>query len=354
MSDSSTETASAAEGINESGTAAEALSPNTDVTAASSPAASDAKPAESSPAQTEKPKDMLEVVRNALNKPKEEAPSASKDGKPETAEPDPEPDQGLGDAPEDLSKDERAQLSAKTTNRLRYLDRGMKHFKAEAEKYKPVAERMTQIDTFIQNAGLNNQEVNAGFEMMRLMKIDPVRAYEAITPIFLQLRKLAGEVLPPDLKDEVDRGVMPAARALEISRTKAREANYQRQTEVQTQRSAQQARQETIDNSTRTLSEWDAKWKASDADYRLKFPIVQDKIRIALAEYQRQGIVPTPQQTRDMAETAKKEAEAVLKPLASNRKQAIDPGPTGSPSNPAAKPKPRSYRDAVNQVLGLA
>ena len=121
MPDSSLETASAAEGINESGKAAEALSQTTDVNTDSSPVSSpDAKPAASSTAPADKPKDMLAVVKAALDKPKADASPAPENGKPETAESDAAPDDG--DEPPDLSKDERAQLSAKTTNRMRYLN----------------------------------------------------------------------------------------------------------------------------------------------------------------------------------------------------------------------------------------
>lgn len=358
MPDSSLETASAAEGINESDKAAEALS-STDVNTASSPVASpDAKPADPSPAPADKPKDMLEVVQKALNKPKADAsPAPEKDGKPETVESEAAPEDGDAEPP-DLSKEERAQLSAKTTNRMRYLDRGFKKFKAEAETLRPMAEQMRQIEQFVSNAGLAPQEVNAGFEMMRLMKNDPVKAYEAITPIFLQLRKLAGEVLPEDLKKKVDSGHLPEDVALELSRTKAREAHATRQNEQQSaaarQRQEAEARQGLITAGAQALTSWEDKWKQTDPDYAVKYDSVKDRIELGLANFARQNKIPTAQEVHGLAEQARKEVEARLKPFNANRRKPIDPGPSGSPTNPASQPKPKSYQDVVKGVLGIA
>lgn len=358
MPDSSLENDSAAEGINESGKAAESLSP-TDVNTASSPVTpTDAKPAESSPASADKPKDMLEVVKAALDKPKADAsPAPEKDGKPETAESEAAPEDGDAEPP-DLSKDERAQLSAKTTNRMRYLDRGFKKFKAEAETLRPMAEQMRQIEQFVSNAGLEPKEVNAGFEMMRMMKNDPVKAYEAFTPIFLQLRKLAGEVLPEDLKKKVDSGHLPEDVALELSRTKAREAHATRQAEQQSaaarQRTETETRQSQITAGQQALSAWEDKWKATSPDYALMYDSVKDRIELGLAGFARQNKIPTAQEVYALAEQAKKDVEARLKPFNGNRRKPIDPGPSGSPTNPASQPKPKNHLDVVKGVLGIA
>lgn len=357
MPDSSLENDSAAEGINESGKAAESLSP-TDVNTASSPVTpTDAKPADPSPASADKPKDMLEVVQKALNKPKADASPAPENGKPETVESEAAPEDGDAEPP-DLSKEERAQLSAKTTNRMRYLDRGFKKFKAEAESLKPLAEQMRQIEQFVSNAGLEPKEVNAGFEMMRLMKNDPVKAYEAITPIFLQLRKLAGEVLPEDLKKKVDSGHLPEDVALELSRTKAREAHATRQAEQQSaaarQRTEAETRQSLITAGSQALSSWEDKWKQTDPDYAVKYDSVKDRIELGLANFARQNKIPTAQEVHGLAEQARKDVEARLKPFNANRRKPIDPGPSGSPTNPASQPKPKSHLDVVKGVLGIA
>lgn len=356
MPDSSLENDSAAEGVNESGKAAESLS-HQDVNAASSTVENtDAKTsAESSTAPADKPKDMLEVVQKALNKPKADASPAPEktDGKPATAEQDAAPEDGEAEPP-DLNKEERAQLSAKTTNRMRYLDRGFKKFKAEADSLRPAAEQMRQIEHFVSNAGLTPQEVNAGFEMMRLMKNDAVKAYEAITPIFLQLRKLAGEVLPDDLKKDVESGHLPEERALEISRTKAREAQARRQVEQRDVQSQQATRQAAIQASQNALNGWDEKWKATDPNYAVMFDSVKDRIDIGLQDFVKRGVVPTPAEVVKVAEEAKRTVEARFKPLNQNRRKPIDPGPSGQPTNPASRPKPTSHLDVVRGVLGIA
>lgn len=355
MTDSSSATDSTAAGIDKSEAAVE--SQVAQGAQADSPPAQETttSPAASSTATAEKPKSMLEAVQAALNKPKADAsPAAKTDGSEEAPEqPDPVSDDGDAEPP-DFTKEERAQLSVKTSNRIRYLDRQAKRFQREAETYRPEAEQMGKIKQFISSAKLNEQEVNAGFEMMRLMKNDPEQAYEKLVPIFVSLRKLVGEVLPADLQEKVAKGIMPEDEARRLSRSTAalelRKTRETAQTEQATQAAATQAQTEQWNAGAQALNSWEDNWKKTDIDYQRKLPDVQEKIELELLRWKAKSQIPTPQQAREIADKAlaevNKRSKRTVKP--------IDAGPSGSPSNPAAQPKPKNYHEAVLAGLAMA
>lgn len=356
MTDSSSATDSTAAGIDKTDAAVE--SQVAQGVQADSPPAQDttSTPAASSPATAEKPKSMLEAVQAALNKPKADAsPAAKTDG----SEPAPEQsgqdgDAELTDEPPDFTKEERAQLSVKAERRIRYLNGQMRRFQRDVETLRPAAEQMGKIKQFISSSNLNDSEVNAGFEMMRLMKNDPEQAYEKLVPIFVQLRKLVGEVLPADLQDKVARGVMPEDEARRLSRTSAalelRKTRETAQTGQATQHAAVKAQQDQWTASAQAMNTWEDNWKKTDIDYQRKLPDVQEKIELELHRWKGRNQIPTPQQAREIAEKALAEVNKRTK----RSVQPINPGPTGSPSNPSAVPKPKSYHEAVLQGMALS
>lgn len=357
MTDSSSATDSTAAGIDKSEPAVE--SQIAQGAQADSPPATETQTdtsAASSPAKAEKPKDYLEAVKTALDKPKADASPAAKTDGSDPAQEQAETQEGddLGEEPPDFTKEERAQLSVKTERRLRYLSGQAKRFQQELEQVKPQAEQMGRINQFVTQANLSQQDVTAGFEMMRLMKNDPEQAYEKLVPIFIALRKMVGEVLPDDLKQKVDTGVMPLEEARRLSRTTASlELRKQREattTEEATRKAAAQATENQWRAGADTLNAWEASWAKTDLDYQRKLPDVQEKIELELLRWRTKGQIPTPVQAREIADRALAEVNKRSKKSV----RPIDPGPTGAPSNPAALPKPKTYHEAVLQGLNAA
>src|SRR3546814_12555294 len=80
---------------------------------------------------------------------------------------------------------------------------------------------------YVEEAGLETAEVNQTFEAARLIKdagrgqVDPAVALEAIMPFVQSLQALAGQVLPPELQQQVEQGALSEAHARDLARLRA-------------------------------------------------------------------------------------------------------------------------------------
>ena len=60
--------------------------------------------------------------------------------------------------------------------------------------------------------------IHARLELTALMKADPFKALEAVTPIYQELQRRAGATLPEDLESAVQTGEITEDRARELAR----------------------------------------------------------------------------------------------------------------------------------------
>lgn len=222
---------------------------------------------------------------------------------------------------------------------------------ARAGEFEASAKTVEEFGKFrsaVHTAGLTAPEISEGFTIMALMKSDPARALEMLTTKVADLQALVGEVLPQDLADKVERGLIDeetaravsrerAARTLELNRTKE-------QTAVQQNEFATRQHQ----NVMSAITAWENQWKASDPDYAKKQSFVQSElVRLAQTE----GVPTTPEAGVKLVERAKQAVETQLAAL-------LPPRPavkhnSGRDTNPAVVAKPKTLLEAVSQAAAL-
>jgi hypothetical protein len=299
----------------------------------------------------EAPKSVLDAVSAALKADKgaEGSPASQPDTNGEvkdSAEAEPLPDRPT---PEELNS-----YHSRTRRRIKQLlDRGDKA-ETEIKTLQPLAEQARKINDFVDQSGLSWDEVNSGFNLMRLMKNDPFAAREALAPMMDALNKACGIELPPELKQKVDQGYVDEQTARDLAQAQQR-ARFATQANQQTverieQARAQEAHQRHVGSVTSAVAAFQDNWKKSDPDYATKSPLVMEKVELTLSRLARQGqTIVDPAQAVKIVEDAKKAVEATFKPFTS-RNQPINPLPSGSVSATAGA-KPRSMAEAVAQAL---
>lgn len=313
---------------------------NVDASAASggvgvdtSTSATDANATASSPVDDTKdakqPTSMLEAVQAALKKeaPAEQS-SGSKDGEGSDAEANPkdgekpaEGAEGEDDIPQPFHKHPAWQ-----------------RLKAQRDEYRSSHEIVGNLRGFMAEAQLSLDEVNQGFEIMRLMKHDPAAALEAIRPYFTALLSATGKVLPADLKEKVDAGAIEESLAAEMAQMRQRQVRA----EADSKRAAEAAAERMRSEISTALSEWENGWKSSDPDYSAKQKHVQREIELRLLRGERPANAAA---AVKLASDARAAVEKELGRLIPKKKEEVLPV-TGA-SATGARPEPKSMLDVV-------
>lgn len=246
--------------------------------------------AESSPATGDNDDShLLNVVRDAIPEGREskEASPADVEGNGREADdkqPKPQDDENYSDVP--FNKHPRFR---QVLGRLRAAEQDAGNFR--------------NIQAFISDQGLNNEEVADGMIIMGLMKHDPVEAWKRLKPTIQNLLAAAGEILPPDLQEMVKAGNMDPAAALEVSRARAgvQASRVQQSFAQQRQDRAQQAAAGQALQAS--ANDWEAQRRQRDPNFDGKMVPLQKEI---LFLQQTEGRPNTPQGVREQLEKAYK------------------------------------------------
>lgn len=315
-------------------------------------------PAESSTAEVAKETpSLLDAVTAALDKGKgsEETPASAK---PETEAAE-KPLETTSEAPEttsDTEEDdgftevERAALSEKTRNRMKKLAGEKKTLSAEVDSLRGRAESFDRMSTFVREQNLDAEGVDTALNIASLIRNNPTKALEQLTPIVERLRALTGHVLPDDLAEDVRLGFVTKPRAEELARAQA-QARLIESREAERQQRAEQDRQrstlnEQVAAGQRASSEWYAEQQTKDPDYKSKHTRIADRFELELL---RQRKIPTADEAKAMLTQIKIDVDRDFSQLL--RKTGAKQEVNGSAS-PASKPKPKTLADAVSMALG--
>lgn len=312
--------------------------------------------AESSATEKGEKGDMLSAVKAALE-PKEKSPASDEPGsKPDAPAADAIKEGEAASESDDLSEEDLARLKPKTRKRIETLAAEVKDRDTKLAEISPKAENFEKIQRFVDEAGLSKDDVNQGFDVMRNLKNDPLKAYEQLKPIFAQLQQIAGEVLPPDLQGEVDQGRLTEAHARELTLARSRAAvNGQRIESIETRTRAQREKQEfeqTVDGVASAVTAWEQTTSKGDPDWKLKQPRIQELVELEIMRRQRTqpDYFPSKDEAIAMSKKALTTVEGELKRFAPQRRQMTTPDPDAGSSRSVAAPK--NMLEAVK--IGLA
>lgn len=317
---------------------------------ASSDAGKDGRsPAESSSAEGDKePKSLLDAVTQATEKEKsaEKSPGSEGGSEKDKSKSEDDTDESEEDGTGELNEKELAALKPKTRKRMEYLA-------GQVGNLRPKADAMDQLVSYVNDAGLSTDEVNKGFEIMKLMKSDPFGALEQLRPYVVQLQQLTGATLPADLQQQVNEGLISEQHARTLVQTHTRQQLAQMAADRATQ--AADTLRTTHEHSTAVtevasaVSDWERKWAASDPDYKAKQGRVQKDIHFGLLQMRDNRVPITREAVLKLANDCRDAVNAELKAYLPQKRQ-VDPLPNGQGSAKATA-QPKTMLDAMNLAL---
>lgn len=268
----------------------EALNEAPAETAALETVASDPKPAES--AAPEAPKTSFEAMTQRMEQMRAaDAAKVPAEQKPDAAKPDAKAEDAddVDGTPEEKKAFQGKPLEekfAQTRGKLKEARAALKEYEAKVAEVEPLrqkAELYEQLSAWTAQSGLEAPDVQNALQWAALMKNDPIKAFEALTPIYENLRKSAGAVLSDDLRGQVESGEITETAAEELARLRReRELLADRNARQSQQFQAQeQARQLTdLQNAVRTAVNAAAlAIEAKDPDYERKKDLIQTEVQ---------------------------------------------------------------------------
>ncbi len=320
----------------------------------------DVATADSSPAEQGDKGDLLTAVKAALEPKTDKAPESEEQGsKPEDAPVADAKKDGAdeGEDSDDLSEEELARLRPKTRKRIDNLLKERSERDAKIVDLEPKAQNFEKIQRFVDDAGLSKDEVNQGFDVMKNLRNDPLKAYEQLKPIFVQLQQMAGEVLTPDLQQAVDQGQLTEAHARELALTRSRASvNERRVTEIDQREEAsrqREASEATVNDVAGAVTAWEKATSKSDPDWKLKQPRIQVLVENEILRKQREdrSYFPSKDEAIKMSKDALATVEAEFKRMSPQRRSMT---PVADAGSSRSTPVPTSMLDAVKVGLERA
>ena len=298
------------------------------------------------------PTTMIEAVEAVLEKGKADAGSSpdesGKDAQAKDADAEGKKPEDKG---EEAGEDDKL-LPFHDHPRFRELIAERNELKERVESASEAEEAITRVETVLKEQNLSVDEFNRTLSLAGLIKNDPAKALEAIEPLYTKLREITGNVLPADIKQQVEQGYMTEGSGLELAkaRAQAQAAEFREQTQSHrsTQEREQRQQSDLVDGVSRAATDWENEWKANDPDYSVKAPRVLERIELKVLK----GEFPAdPEQARVMCEEVKKEVEAELRAFLP-KKDTISPNPTGSAKGTGSNAQaPKTYEEAVLAAL---
>lgn len=311
---------------------------------------------------TDKPQGVvsLDVMVNAALDQKQEASPASEQDPKGSDSDNPNPSE------DEISEEEMKNYSAGVRHRLRELAaqrktavEESKQFRQELEAVKPKAERMDQLLGYMEANKVSPEHLDNALGLTALINGGQYeKALPVLEALVAQVRAAAGDVLPPDLQQQVNLGYITEAHAKELHKAKLTVQRTTQQSQQDRERAEQQRYQREsqalIQTTASAADAWSAEQATSDPDWNLKRDLVTERVENLIGKRTREqgpaGYPRTAQEVRELLDAAKKDVEQTIKRFRPAVKP-IDPPVNGNNASPRSKAAPASLMDAVNAVL---
>lgn len=281
--------------------------------------------------------DTLSVVRDVVGD-EEEAPAEEQASPAEGEEAGPE---AGDDAPEAKEQDDEDFTDVPFHKHPRF-----QQLLRKAKTYEEDARRYQNVQSFIDQHGLQADEAAELLVIGGLMKTNPAEAWRRMKPAVQKVLMAAGEVLPDDLKERVQKGEISPQAALEVSRLRAQQSSTESMRAFEQQRQEQMRQREVQTRLQQTAASWEQDRRAKDPNFDAKYDALLDGV---YALQRREGIPTTPEGVKDQLTRAYK---AITPPAAAKPRPA--PKPTNASGQVAGNQRPaeQSTLDIIRAHVG--
>lgn len=195
----------------------------------------------------------------------------------------------------------------------------------EIETYKGDASRYQNIQTFLQREGVPQQDAADALKYAAMWRSDPQALYDKLGEMRQQLGQQLGHILPKDLQDEVDQGLITEQRASELAKARGTVTATSEQLKQTGQQMQVQQQQAELDHRVKLYTNWANQVSQTDPGLQAKLPLITDRMNAIL---QKEGNPKDTQDAWNRLNRAYKEVNDRIKGF--------------TPAKPNTNPTPRS------------
>ena len=316
--------------------------------------ATDVNPAGSSVAETQGAEpSVYDAVKAALEAPAKEASPDSDEGQAAEAEPTSEAE-APAEAEEDLTNptdDDLKKLGPKTQRRIKALLDQRSGMRSELEALAPKAKAYDEMQQFAARHNLKPADIDATLEIAALIQSDPHQAINKVAEVYRHLALITGDILPPDVQEQVNLGYLTTDHAKELVRNRNEAARLKAEREAREQQIAKEREYDQVRSSIETAqstgNEWELSQKQRDPDWNAKRPLVDKLLRLHVRE---NGFPPT---KAAVVETLDAILAEVNKNTAAFRPKPTAVTPVTGVASSGARAEPKDPYEAARIALGL-
>lgn len=213
------------------------------------------------------------------------------------------------------------------------------------------AQRYANVEKFIDDQGLSGEEAADLLQIGGLMKTDPVAAWQRMKPVVQQVLVAAGEVLPEDLKTQVQNGEVSRERAMEISRLRAADKARGAREQFNTQRTETRQQRDEQNAIQTTVSTWEQERQSRDPNFAQKLPALEREVAwLQAREGKPKDAAGVKAQLQKAYDSVSKTFSPAAQTQQRQKKPAVTPV-TGGQVNGSVRPQARNTIDVIDQVL---
>lgn len=229
-------------------------------------------------------------------------------------------------------------------------------YEQKLKEVEPLVEAHKSVVEFCQTNQITESQFREGMEFLRMVNVDPIAARAALEPIWNQLNGLSGEVLPADLAQEVEDGVISEARAKEIAKYRGQmqvneakgklaEQNGQKQQQIAFQRDLNTA-----------LTSWTSHKQTIDPGFKPKSAenAVDGKFEFVADRFYKLMSSNPPKTAADavkLVEQAYNDVSKTFTSFGSKQKPTNDKVISSTKASTNSKTEPKTVQEAVKAAL---
>lgn len=213
---------------------------------------------------------------------------------------------------------------------------------AERNELRKKAERVDALETYLVDNAMTSDEAATAISLFALRKRDPEAFWKELRPVVQEVLVQIGEVLPQDLRQQVQTGQITADTAKMLAKERAKAGKLEGQMSFAQQqaerRAAAQAQQQAVQAQREirgAVQTWEAETSQKDPDFARKLDALQKEVTWLQRS---EGVPDTAQGVRAQLQKAYRTVNASLQQQRP-RKPEVRPLTGGSTSaNPRGKP----------------
>lgn len=257
---------------------------------------------------------------------------------------------------DEVKTDEEDDKSPVPYQRFQEVVKERQNYEQKLKEIEPLVDAHKSVVEFCQSNQITETQFRDSLEFLRLVNTDPISARAALEPIWNQLNGLSGNVLPSDLAQEVEDGLISEARAKEIAKYRGQMQVSEAKVKLSAQQSQQQQQATFQRELGTTLTSWTTHKQTLDPGFKPKSAenAVDGKFEFVADRFYKLMASNPPKTAADavkMVEQAYNEVSKTFTSFGDKQKPTGNKIISSTKASTNSKTAPKTVQDAVKNAL---